>query len=203
MKEIRTPDAFLIERFQNGDASAMDTLIQRHQARAYQYAFRLTRDRDIAADVVADAFVRVYRAAHTFKGQSAFTTWLYRILTNCFLDMRKKSSSRPTVSFEATLQTEDGNVEVQFEDFAPSPYDEAEREEKNRSINTAVETLPEYQRAILMLYHVEMLSYEEIASVLELPIGTVKSRLNRARVGLGQALESEKSLFTNDKLVAA
>ncbi len=202
MKEAKTPDAFLIERFQRGDMDAMDTLIQRHQARAYQYAFRLTRDRDVAADVVADAFVRVYRAAHTFKGQSAFTTWLYRILTNCFLDMRKKSNSRPSVSFEATVQTEDGSVEVQFEDMAPSPYEEAERQEKNRSVNHALETLPEYQQAILLLYHVEMLSYEEIAETLELPIGTVKSRLNRARVGLGQALTPEKSLFTND-LVAA
>jgi len=176
----------------------MDTLVQRHQARAYQYAFRLTRDRDIAADVVADAFVRVYRAAHTFKGQSAFTTWLYRILTNCFLDMRKKASSRPTISFEATLQTEEGSLEMQFEDLSPSPYEEAERGEKNRSVHTAVDTLPEYQKAILLLYHVEMLSYEEIADVLELPIGTVKSRLNRARVGLGQALNPERSLFTNE-----
>jgi RNA polymerase sigma-70 factor (ECF subfamily) len=202
MKEVRTPDAFLIERFQRGDQSAMDTLIQRHQARAYQYAFRLTRDRDVAADVVADAFVRVYRAAHTFKCQSAFTTCLYRILTNCFLDMRKKANSRPTVSIEANVQTEDGSVEVQFEDLSPSPYEEAERQEKNRSVNGALETLPEYQQAILLLYHVEMLSYEEIAEALELPIGTVKSRLNRARVGLGQALVPEKSLFTND-LVAA
>jgi RNA polymerase sigma-70 factor (ECF subfamily) len=144
----------------------------------------------------------VYRAAHTFKGQSAFTTWLYRILTNCFLDLRKKASSRPTVSFEASLQTEDGNVGIQFEDLTCSPYEEAERQEKNRLINEAMEVLPEYQRAILLLYHVEMLSYEEIADALELPIGTVKSRLNRARVGLGHALSTEKSLFMNELVTA-
>ena len=94
----------------------------------------LTRDKDVAADVVADAYVRVYRAAHTFKGQSAFTTWLYRILTNCFLDMRKKASSRPSVSLETTLQTDDGGMDRQFESDDLSPHDEAERSERERSI---------------------------------------------------------------------
>ncbi len=180
----------------------MDSLIQRHQTRAYQYAFRLTRDADLAADVVAEAFVRVYRAAKTFKGQSAFTTWLYRILTNCFLDMRKKNSLRQTVSYEVALQTSEGLLEPQFEDMSPSPYDEAERNEKNQSVSAALELLPEYQKAILLLYHVEMLSYEEISEALMLPIGTVKSRLNRARVSLGATLAPNQSLFTNDYVAA-
>jgi RNA polymerase sigma-70 factor (ECF subfamily) len=203
MKDGQIPDAILIERFQRGDNSAMDTLIQRHQVRAYQYAFRLTRDRDIAADVVADAFVRVYRAAHTFKGQSAFTTWLYRILTNCFLDMRKKASSRPSVSLEATLQTDDGTLERQFEADSRSPHDEAERAERERSVAAAVAELPEYQRAMITMFHVEMLSYEEIAETLELPIGTVKSRLNRARLGLRLALEPERELFSMEPALSA
>ena len=185
----------LIERFQRGNNQAMDTLIQRHQARAYQYAFRLTRDQDQAADVVAEAFVRVYRGANTFKGQSAFTTWLYRILTNCYLDIRKKASSRPSVSLEETLQTDEGLLGRQFESEAPSPHEEAERSERERSIQYAVSELPEYQKAMVMMFHVEMLSYEDIAEVLDLPIGTVKSRLHRARTGLREALEGEKVLF--------
>lgn len=199
MKDGQIPDALLIERFQNGDTESLDRLIQRHQARAYQYAFRLTRDPDIAADVVSDAFVRVYRAAHTFKGQSAFTTWLYRILTNCFLDTRKRLTSRPTVSLEATLQTDDGSLERQFEAESRTPYEEAERSERERSMQAAVKELPDYQRAMILLFHLEMLSYEEIAEVLHLPIGTVKSRLNRARLGLRQALEPEWELFNVDK----
>ena len=195
MKDHTTPDAILIERFQNGDADSMDALISRHQARAYQYAYRLTRDRDIAADVVADAFVRVYRAAHTFKGQSAFTTWLYRILTNCFLDMRKKASSRPTVSLDASLQTEDGTLERQLESDGKTPHEEAERAERGRAVSVAIENLPEYQRQMINMFHVEMLSYEEIADQMNLPIGTVKSRLNRARLGLRHQLESERELF--------
>jgi len=185
----------LIERFQQGDHRSLDTLIQRHQARAYQYAFRLTRDQDLAADVVGEAFVRVYKGMASFKGQSAFTTWMYRILTNCYLDMRKKASSRPAVSLEETLQTADGNVLRQFESEDPSPHDEAERSERERSIQGAVAELPEYQKAMVLMFHVEMLSYEDIAEVLQLPIGTVKSRLHRARTGLREALEGEKVLF--------
>jgi len=203
MKDGQVSDALLIERFQGGDNAAMDRLIQRHTTRAYQYAFRLTRDRDVAADVVADAFVRVYRAAHTFKGQSAFTTWLYRILTNCFLDMRKKASSRPCVSLEATLQTDDGLLERQFESESRTPHEEAERVERECAIGLAVQDLPEYQKAMITMFHVEMLSYEEIAQVLDLPIGTVKSRLNRARLGLRQALEPERELFTYGQALVA
>ena len=203
MKDHTTPDAILIERFQNGDNNAMDMLISRHQARAYQYAYRLTRDRDIAADVVADAFVRVYRAAHTFKGHSAFTTWLYRILTNCFLDMRKKSSSRPTVSLDASLQTEDGMLERQLESDDKTPHEEAERAERGRAVSAAIENLPEYQRQMINMFHVEMLSYEEIADQMSLPIGTVKSRLNRARLGLRHQLEGDRELFGTESYAYA
>jgi RNA polymerase sigma-70 factor (ECF subfamily) len=125
MRDSQIPDLILVERFQNGDRSAMDTLVERHKTRAYQLAFRLTRDPELAADVVADAFVRLYRSGQTFKGQSAFSTWLYRIITNCFLDHRKKASSRPLVSLNALLATEEGDVEWELPTVAPSAYDRA------------------------------------------------------------------------------
>lgn len=195
MKEGYTDDSILIQRFQRGDRTAFDALIRKHQTRAYQYAYRLTRNPEEAADVVAEAFVRVYKAIESFKGQSAFTTWLYRILTNCFLDIRKKERSRPATSLEAALHTTDGELERQVEDPARSPYQETERNERERSVESAVELLPEYQRAMIVMYHAEMMSYEEIASSLELPIGTVKSRLNRARLSLRELLAKEQDLF--------
>ena len=195
MKEQYTDDALLIKRFQDGDHSAFDSLITKHQARAYQYAYRLARDSEEASDVVAEAFVRVYKALCNFKGESAFTTWLYRILTNCYLDMRKKEKSRPSTSLEAALQTEDGELERQIEDPHRTPHEEAERNERERTIGAAVKRLPEYQRAMIMMYHVEMLSYEEIAQTLSLPIGTVKSRLNRARLSLRDLLKTEDEMF--------
>ncbi|MBX3117633.1 MAG: sigma-70 family RNA polymerase sigma factor [Fimbriimonadaceae bacterium] len=188
-------DSLLIERAQRGDRNALDDLIYRHEKRAYQYAYRLTTNPEEAADIVADAFVRVYNALPNFKGQSAFTTWLYRIITNCFLDLRKKEKNRQTVSLENTLTTEEGEVERQIEDDAETPGELAERSERERVMQDAVSQLPEYQRAMIVMYHGESLSYEEIAQALDLPIGTVKSRLNRARLTMREILEGNLELF--------
>lgn len=188
-------DYVLIERAQKGDRSAVDTLIRKHERRAYQYAYRLTSQPEEAADVVADAFVRVYSALQNFKGQSAFTTWLYRILTNCFLDIRKKEKARHATSLETTLQSGEGEVERQIEDEDPDPHDLLERGERERAVSKAVELLPDYQRAMIVMYHSENMSYEEIAEALDLPIGTVKSRLNRARLSLRQLLVPDEELF--------
>jgi RNA polymerase sigma-70 factor (ECF subfamily) len=188
-------DQVLIERAQKGDAAAFDGLIRKHERRAYQYAFRLTSNPEEASDVVADAFVRVYSALQNFKGQSQFTTWLYRILTNCFLDIRKRERSRQSMSLEATLSTEDGELERQIEDDGPTPLDAAEQSERGAEIERAVAKLPEYQRAMIVMYHGEGLAYEEIAEALDLPIGTVKSRLNRARMSLREMLEPNEELF--------
>lgn len=188
-------DLMLIERVQRGDRGAFDTLIRKHEKRAYQYAFRLTTNPEEASDIVADAFVRVYGALPNFKGQAAFTTWLYRIMTNCFLDARKKAKNRPAVSLESALVTDDGDLERQVEDDGPTPDEIAERNERERRVESAVDTLPEYQKAMLIMYHAENLSYEEIAEALDLPIGTVKSRLNRARLSLREVLVRDEELF--------
>ena len=195
MSESYLDDHMLITRAQGGDKSAFNTLIRKHEARAYQYAFRLTRNSEEACDVVADAFVRIYNALHNFKGQSAFTTWLYRILTNCYLDVRKKERNRVTTSLEAVLQTSDGEVERQIEDPGASPYEDVERTVRETSIEGAVGLLPEYQRAMIVMYHGESMTYEEIAAALDLPVGTVKSRLNRARISLRELLVRDEELF--------
>ena len=96
-------DLVLIERAQKADRDALDHLIRKYEKRAYQYAYRLTSNAEEASDVVGDAFVRIHSAMKNFKGNSAFTTWMYRILTNCFLDLRKRERSRPTQSLEASL----------------------------------------------------------------------------------------------------
>ena len=195
MSESFLDDHLLISRAQRGDRSAFNALIRKHETRAYQYAFRLTRNPEEAADVGADAFVRIYNALHNFKGQSAFTTWMYRILTNCYLDVKKKEKNRQTTSLESVLQTPDGEVERQIEDPGASPYEDTERNERERSIEDAVSLLPEYQRAMIVMYHAESMTYEEIAAALDLPVGTVKSRLNRARISLRELLVKNEELF--------
>ncbi len=188
-------DVLLIELSQQGDRNAFDALIRKYESRAYQYAFRLTSNQDEASDIVADAFVRVYNALKNFRGQSSFGTWLYRILTNCYLDMRKKERTRRHESLEATLNVEGGEVQRQFEDEADGPDEILERNAREEAVQSALGKMPEYQQAMLVMYHVEMLTYEEISDALDLPIGTVKSRLNRARLALRDHLVQDVELF--------
>jgi RNA polymerase sigma-70 factor, ECF subfamily len=197
MLNVRQDDAILIERFQKGDLSAMDTLIHKHERRAYQYAFRLARDEETASDVVAEAFVRLFRALPRFKGESAFTTWMYRILANCFFDLRRKEGLRPHQSLDTGHLTEEGEVMIQVLDRSDSPHEEAEQNERARTIGTAMQNLVPYQRSMIMMFHVEMLSYEEMATALKLPIGTIKSRMNRARTSLRALLQDERAMFMN------
>ncbi len=195
MSDSTHEDRMLIDRAQQGDRSSLNALVRKYEGKAYQFAFRLTRNPEEASDIVAEAFVRVYNALPNFKGQSAFTTWLYRILTNCFLDAKKKEKNKTTTSFEAVVQTAEGEVERQFEDPGETPHEEAERDEREERMKAAIQQLPEYQRAMIVMYHVESLSYEEIAAALDLPIGTVKSRLNRARLSLRELLVKDEELF--------
>lgn len=190
-----TEDLMLIERAQGGDRSAFDTLVRNYERRAYQYAFRLTRNEDMAADVVSDAFVRVYSALKSFRGQSAFGTWLYRIVTNCYLDRKKRNKDSRNVSLDSNFDAEVPGVERQVSDGADGPSELAERSAREESVQAALESMPDYQKAMLVMYHVEALSYEDIAEALDLPIGTVKSRLNRARVALRDLLADKMELF--------
>ena len=203
MQDDQISDTILVERFQNGSRDAMDVLVKRHQSKAYRMALRLTNDQDQAADVVAEAFIRMFRSTHSFKGHSSFTTWMYRIVTNCFLDIRKKAVRRPTVSLELTLLKKDCASERFFESGDTNPHYLLETRERDRSIGEKVADLPHLQKVMITLYHQEMLSYEQIAETLDLPIGTVKSRLNRARLKLRTALDSERSLFVQQVQVAA
>ncbi|MCW5936088.1 MAG: sigma-70 family RNA polymerase sigma factor [Fimbriimonadaceae bacterium] len=188
-------DDVLIRQCQKGDRTAFDSLVKLYEEKAYLYAYRLTRNQDEAADVVADAFVRVYNAIGNFRSQAAFGTWLYRILTNCYLDLKKKDKSKYHTSLEATIPVEGGEVERQVIDERPGPDEEAERNAREAAVQDALTRMPEYQRAMLVMYHVDNLSYEEISEALDLPIGTVKSRLNRARLALREHLAPNQELF--------
>ncbi|MBL8049519.1 MAG: sigma-70 family RNA polymerase sigma factor [Chthonomonas sp.] len=194
MSDNTTDDLVLIERSQRGDRAAFDQLVWKYQTRAYQYAYRLTQDSEAASDIVADAFVRTYNALPNFRAQSAFTTWLYRIVTNCYLDMRKKDRNRKTVSLDAPVGDDtDMTLQVESDDDGPDVI--TERNARERLVQKALRRMPEYQQTMLTMFHIENRSYEEIAEVLDLPIGTVKSRLNRARLSLREHLSENLELF--------
>lgn len=193
MEKRLSNDSALIERAQRGDRDAVNQLVLKYQARAYQFAYRLTGNQDDASDLVAEAFVRVYTALPRFRRDAQFTTWLFRIVTNCFLDAKKKTDRKPTDQLEdAWVDADAKSTIVETE----NPSEAVERTEREEVLQKGIEALPEYQRAMIVMFHVENLSYEDIAATLDLPIGTVKSRLNRARLALREILEPYEELLS-------
>ncbi|MDE2127036.1 MAG: sigma-70 family RNA polymerase sigma factor [Armatimonadetes bacterium] len=185
----------IIEQCKRGDRNAFDRLMATYQKRVYNLAYRLTGNYDDANDVSVDAFIRVFQAIKLFRGDANFSTWLYRIVTNVYLDRRKRAQNRTHLSLEEYISLDESSVSRQVEDPAPRPSEVAEQRERAETIQQAIETLPDYQRAMIVLYHTEGLSYEEIAEAMDLPIGTVKSRLNRARLTLRSRLLESRELL--------
>lgn len=190
-----TEERLLIEKCKQGDRAAFDTLIRSYEKRVYNLAYRLSGHYDEANDISIDAFLRVYQALKLFRGDANFSTWLFRIVTNVYLDRRKRTRNKQHLSLEEYIELEENSVARQVEDPAPTPGAVVESHERSELLQKAIASLPDYQRAMIVLYHTEGLSYEEIAEVLSLPIGTVKSRLNRARLTLREKLEPLKELF--------
>lgn len=188
-------DARLIARARAGDSAAENELVERHYRNVFNLAFRLSGNYDDAQDIVIDAFVRVHNALPSFRGDANFTTWLYRIVKNVFLDERKKQRIRNHSSLEEMVELEDSSISRQVEDPKPGPQHNVERQERAEVIQAAVMSLPDNQRLMIGLYHFQHRSYEEIAEVMGLPIGTVKSRLNRARLALKNKLHSDRELL--------
>jgi len=188
-------ERLLIERSRRGDAAAFDTLVRRYEKSLYNTAYRLTGSYDDASDLAQEAFVRAWNNLRSFRGDASFSTWLYRIVTNAFLDERKRRRARPQRSLEEAL-TADAR---QFEDPGPSPQDRVEERERRQILEQAIAGLPPPQRVLIVLYHTENRSYEEIAAILSLPMGTVKSRLNRARLALKNKLAPVAELFPSGR----
>jgi len=185
----------LIERCKRGDLAAFNELVKKYEKQVYNFAYRLTGNYDDANDVAQDAFLRVFNAIGSFRGDASFSTWLFRITTNVFLDERKRARAHPHSSLDEYLELDESSVARQIEDPAPNPETVMEERERAQVLQQTINDLPEYQRAMVMLYHTQQKSYEEIAEIMDLPIGTVKSRLNRARLALKEKLSSVRELF--------
>ena len=191
----RENDAYLIKRCQDDVPGAFDELVAKYEKCVYNYAYRISGNYNDASDVTQEAFIRAYTSIKKFRGDANFTTWIYRIATNIYLDEHKKISNRKNVSLEEKVNGEENTLGMQLPDKSPTPDKIAEKKERNRLIREAVQSLPKYQRIIITLYQFEDKSYEEISELLQLPIGTVKSRLNRARIALMDKLKKYRELI--------
>lgn len=184
----REREAELIASVLAGDADAFEPLVKEHERKIYNLALRMTGDPDDACDVAQDAFVKAYTSLKDFRGESAFGSWLYRLASNVCLDFLRREKRRGTVS----LTVEDEELDIA--DLRFSPEDEIERLELRDEINTALMRLPATARQIIVMRDVSGLSYAEITEALGLELGTVKSRIARAREKL-IAILSENETF--------
>ncbi|MFJ5806958.1 RNA polymerase sigma factor SigM [Streptomyces sp. NPDC093093] len=171
-------DQKLLALHVNGDPDAFGELVRRHRDRLWAVALRTLGDREEAADAVQDALVSAYRAAHTFRGDSAVTTWLHRITVNACLDRARKAATRKTSPLDDTERLE---RLLEPHESAEAP---AERQDLHRELLAALSTLPADQRAALVLVDMQGYPVAEAARLLDVPTGTVKSRCARGRAKL-------------------
>ncbi len=190
MQDLDT-DALLVERVKQGDKRAFEMLVVKYQRRVERLIARMVRDNDLVQDIAQEAFIRAYRALHQFRGDSAFYTWLYRITVNtakkALLDMK-----RDPLSLQVLLPADAENEETSRPESEPTDSATPEAllasKEIAAAVNGAVEALSDDLRQAITLREIEGLSYEEIAEMMNCPIGTVRSRIYRAREAIATRL---------------
>ena len=178
----------LIKRAQRGDSDAFEELVSPYETRIFAICLRIMGNREDALDCAQDAMLRIFRALGEYRFQAAFTTWLFRITTNVCLDALRRQKVRPSTSLDAMMD----------EGFSPpdpaaSPEEALDERESMRAVREGIAKLPADMRAALVLRDVQGLPYEEVAQILHLNLGTVKSRISRARDRLRKlVLESQE-----------
>jgi RNA polymerase sigma-70 factor (ECF subfamily) len=189
---ILMDESRLIAAAQNGDLPAFNQLVLRYQNLAYNVAYRILGDPDRAADATQDSFIKAYKAMGSFHG-SDFKPWLLRIVTNTCYDYLRAAKRKPTNSLDDEL--EKGDYNPRFHDPGEGPSEYIERKELSTLIQWGISQLNDHQRAVIVLVDIQGLSYEEAAEILNISLGTVKSRLSRARARLRDILQEHQELL--------
>jgi RNA polymerase sigma-70 factor (ECF subfamily) len=187
----REVDQQLVERAQRGDKSAFELLVVKYQRKLVRLLSRFIRDPTEVEDVAQEAFIKAYRALPSFRGDSAFYTWLYRIGINTAKNYLVAMGRRaPTVSETESADSEGSEESGQVPDYN-TPENELMSRQIAETVNRAVEDLPEELRTAITLRELEGLSYEDIAAIMNCPIGTVRSRIFRAREAIAEKLRPQ------------
>ena len=170
----------IIEKVLGGDVNAFEELVLRYEKTVYNLALRMVSDRDDAFDMTQEAFIKAYNSLPSFRGDSKFSVWLYRITTNICLDFLRSKKRRPQVSLTAR-DDEDEDVQLDIPDPAADPEGQLIKKLGMQSLSEGLKLLPDKQRQILVMRELGGMSYAEIGAALSLEEGTVKSRIFRAR----------------------
>jgi len=185
-------DEELVVRLRRGDGAALRQLVERHRGPLYGYLVRMLASREDAEDLFQEAFLRVVRHAERFDEQQRFKPWLYAIATNLVKNKYRSRSYRNAVSLDQDGEEAGGDLASRLAGRSPRPMEEAVRSELCGRVRDVVQGLPEKGRAALVLFYYQGLSYQEISEVLEVPLGTVKSRIHNALSRLSRDLQPEE-----------
>lgn len=183
----REEEIQLVQRVRDGDNSAFEALVLENQTKVYNLALRMVGNEDDAFDMSQEAFLKAYNSIDSFRGDSRFNVWLYRLTTNVCLDFLRFSARRRHESLSFS-DDEDETRELEIPDERFSPEAVTEKKELRQAVVRGLRALPQNYRAILLLREISGLSYEEIGQSLSLEVGTVKSRIFRARKKLCEIL---------------
>ena len=184
----KTTDQLLVERVQAGDKKAFDILVMKYQQRVMKVLSRYVRDQAELEDLAQESFIKAYRALPRFRGDSAFYTWLYRIAINTAKNFLVAQDRRPPAGDVDAVDAEQFEGESGLKEYA-TPEKEALKDEVQQVIYEAIEELPDDLKTAITLRELEGMSYEEIAEAMDCPIGTVRSRIFRAREAVDKKLK--------------
>jgi len=187
-------DQELVEKAKKGDQDAFEQLVVANQNKVYSLALRLTGDRETAADLSQEAFVKAWQGLGSFQGESSFATWVYRLTTNVCIDHLRRQKRREGVEPSVSLDDTDSGW-AEPADWEQDPQRLLEKSERGRALARGLEKLPDWQRRILVLRELSGLSYQEIGEALDIDLGTVKSRISRARISLRNILLEDGNFF--------
>jgi len=189
-------DIFLIEQVLTGNNDAYDNLMDRYEKAVFNLAYRIIGNYEDAADATQEAFIRAYRSLSTFRHDAKFSTWVCRIVTNICYDMLRKKKRQNIVSLHNDFDEDDNSeMDIPDPDITTNPLERVTRDELRSAIVEAIYSLDSSQRDVMVLRDIQGYSYKEISDLLSLAEGTVKSRLNRARLKVIKLLQDHGELL--------
>lgn len=184
IKEKNIEELKWIEKAKLGDMESFEKLIVSHEKMVYNVAYRMMNNQEDALDLSQEVFIKAFRKMKDFNEKSSFSTWIYRITVNACIDEMRKRKGKQNFSIDQVLEGENGNYEQQFVSKEETPEETILKQEKQSEILNALNTLSEEHKTVIILRELQGLSYEEIAETVGMTLGTVKSRISRARIHL-------------------
>ncbi len=187
-------DDGFVERALTGDESAYKDLMNKYDRPIYFHIRKMIKEQELVEDLVQEVFMKAFNNLATYSNEYAFSTWLYRIATNHTIDYLRKKKLQ-TLSINDPYKTKDGEIEIQLPDDTYATDKKIIKKERKQIVHEAIEDLPEKYKAVIRMRHMEELSYQEISEELDLPLGTVKAHIFRARELLYKALIDKRGTF--------